>query len=77
MAAIGEQSLRWFLAERAVAEPDLAALVRDYGHGHASRRTTLEGTSYLTAGNPVMLGSLDAPTSTRQLDIEVVMEEVR
>jgi RNA polymerase sigma-70 factor (ECF subfamily) len=30
MAAIGEQSLRWFSAERAVAEPDLAALVRDY-----------------------------------------------
>ena len=30
MAAIGEQSLRWFSAERAVAEPDLAVLVRDY-----------------------------------------------
>ena len=34
MAAIGEQSLRWFSAERVVAEadaePDLAALVRDY-----------------------------------------------
>jgi RNA polymerase sigma-70 factor, ECF subfamily len=30
MAAIGEQSLRWFSAERAVAEPDLTALVHDY-----------------------------------------------
>jgi len=36
MAAIGEQSLRWFSAERvdaaaqAKAEPDLAELVRDY-----------------------------------------------
>lgn len=30
MAAIGEQSLRWFSADRVVAEPDLAALVRDY-----------------------------------------------
>ena len=30
MAAIGEQSLGWFSAERVVAEPDLAALARDY-----------------------------------------------
>jgi RNA polymerase sigma-70 factor (ECF subfamily) len=30
MTAIGEQSLRWFSAERVVAEPDLAELVRDY-----------------------------------------------
>ena len=30
MAAIGEQSLRWFSAERVLAEPDLTVLVRDY-----------------------------------------------
>src|SRR5438105_569096 len=30
MAAIGEQSLAWFSAERAVSQPDLSALVRDY-----------------------------------------------
>jgi len=30
MAAIGEQSLQWFAAERVAAEPDLPALVRDY-----------------------------------------------
>ena len=30
MAAIGEQSLRWFSAERVSVEPDLTALVRDY-----------------------------------------------
>src|SRR5579863_6859358 len=30
MTAIGEQSLRWFSAERVEAEPDLAILVRDY-----------------------------------------------
>ena len=30
MTAIGEQSLRWFSAERGEAEPDLALLVRDY-----------------------------------------------
>jgi len=30
MNAIGEQTLRWFSAERTDAEPDLTALVRDY-----------------------------------------------
>ena len=30
MTAIEEQSLRWFSAERVKAEPDLAALVREY-----------------------------------------------
>ena len=30
MNAIGEQTLRWFSAERVIAEPDLTALVRDY-----------------------------------------------
>ncbi len=30
MAAIGEQSLQWFAAEREVAEPDLPALVREH-----------------------------------------------
>ncbi len=30
MTATGEQSLRWFSAERVEAEPDLAALVRDH-----------------------------------------------
>jgi RNA polymerase sigma-70 factor (ECF subfamily) len=30
MNAIGEQALRWFSAERVIAEPDLTALVRDY-----------------------------------------------
>jgi len=30
MTAIGEQSLRWFSAERVETAPDLAALVRDY-----------------------------------------------
>jgi RNA polymerase sigma-70 factor (ECF subfamily) len=30
MVAIGEQTLRWFAAERVEAEPDLTALVRDH-----------------------------------------------
>jgi hypothetical protein len=38
------------------------------------RQTTLEGTSILTLGKPLMLGSMDVPGSTRHLDVEVVME---
>jgi type II secretory pathway component GspD/PulD (secretin) len=38
------------------------------------RSTRLEGTSILTLGKKVMLGSLDIPGSTRHLDLEVVME---
>jgi type II secretory pathway component GspD/PulD (secretin) len=40
------------------------------------RQTTLEGTSFLTPGKPLMLGSLDIPESTRHLDVGVVMEEI-
>jgi type II secretory pathway component GspD/PulD (secretin) len=41
------------------------------------RQTVLEGTSILTPGKPLILGSLDIPDSTRRLDIEVVMEVVK
>jgi type II secretory pathway component GspD/PulD (secretin) len=37
------------------------------------RQTVLEGTSFLTVGKPMMLGSVDIPGSTRHFDIEVVM----
>lgn len=40
------------------------------------RQALLENTALLTAGKPVMLGSLDIPGSTRHLDIEVVLELV-
>ena len=40
------------------------------------RQTSLEGTSVLTLGKPLMLGSIDVPGSTRHLDIEVLMELV-
>jgi type II secretory pathway component GspD/PulD (secretin) len=40
------------------------------------RQTTLEGTSFLTLGRPLMLGTLDIPDSTRHLDLGVVMEQV-
>lgn len=41
------------------------------------RQTYLEGTSVLTAGKPLMLGSLDIPGSTRHLDVEVAMDILR
>lgn len=41
------------------------------------RQTLLEGTSILTQGKPLMLGSLDIPGSTRHLDVEVMLEFVR
>jgi type II secretory pathway component GspD/PulD (secretin) len=41
------------------------------------RQTVLEGTSILTPGKPLILGSLDIPDSTRRMDIEVVAEVVK
>lgn len=41
------------------------------------RQTTLEGTSTLIQGKPLVLGSLDVPGSTRRQEVEVVSELVR
>lgn len=41
------------------------------------RQTTLEGTSTLVQGRPLVLGSLDVPGSTRHQEVEVVSELVR
>lgn len=41
------------------------------------RQSSLEGTSFLTVGKPLVLGSMDIPGSTRHLDVEVVMEAVK
>jgi hypothetical protein len=40
------------------------------------RQAKLEGTSILTAGKPLILGSMDIPSTGRRLDIEVVMKHV-
>jgi hypothetical protein len=47
------------------------------GNDPVIRQATLMNTALLTAGKPVMLGSLDVPGSTRHLDIEVVLELVK
>jgi len=41
------------------------------------RQAVLEGTSVLTIGKPLVLGSLDLPGSTRHIDVEVLAEEVK
>lgn len=41
------------------------------------RQTTLEGTSTLVQGKPLVLGSLDIPGSTRRQEVEVLSELVR
>ena len=41
------------------------------------RQTILQGTSYLTADKPLVLGSLDIPGSTRRMDVAVVMEPIK
>jgi hypothetical protein len=41
------------------------------------RQTTLEGTSTLVQGKPLVLGSLDVPGSTRHQEVVVVSELVR
>jgi hypothetical protein len=41
------------------------------------RQTTLEGTSTLVQGKPLVLGSLDIPGSNRHQEVEVVSELVR
>jgi type II secretory pathway component GspD/PulD (secretin) len=40
------------------------------------RSTSVEGTSFLTAGKPVVLGSLDIPGSARHLDVDVMIEPI-
>jgi hypothetical protein len=40
------------------------------------RQAKLEGTSILTEGKPLILGSMDIPSTARRLDIGVVMERV-
>jgi type II secretory pathway component GspD/PulD (secretin) len=40
------------------------------------RQSSLEGTSFLILGKPLVLGSIDIPGSTRHLNVEVVMEQV-
>jgi hypothetical protein len=59
--------------QSSIAEDKSAADTRD----PVIRQTTLEGTSTLVQGKPLVLGSLDIPGSTRHQEVEVVSELVR
>lgn len=54
----------------------VAATSSDGPQSPIVRNLTLEGSSMLIPGKPVMLGSMDVPGSTRHLDVEVVMEQL-
>jgi type II secretory pathway component GspD/PulD (secretin) len=41
------------------------------------RQTVLEGVSAATLGKPLMLGAIDVPNSTRHIDIDVVVEQIK
>ena len=43
-------------------------------HQPVIRQTSLKGSSFLTPGKPMMLGSLDLPGSAHRLDIQVTLE---
>jgi hypothetical protein len=46
-------------------------------HEPVIRQANLTSESMMTLDKPVMLGSLDVPGSTRHLDVEVVLENVK
>jgi type II secretory pathway component GspD/PulD (secretin) len=41
------------------------------------RQSVLEGSSIATLGKPLMLGSIDIPNSTRHLDVDVMVEQLK
>jgi hypothetical protein len=65
--------LRSKIAESSVADEKSGIGAQD----PIFRQTTLDGTSTLTLGKPLVLGSLDIPGTTRHQEVEVVSELVR
>jgi type II secretory pathway component GspD/PulD (secretin) len=65
--------LRTKVVQSSIAEDKSGVGTRD----PVIRQTTLEGTSTLVQGKPLVLGSLDIPGSTRHQEVEVVSELVR
>lgn len=64
--------LRTKVEQSSVAEDKSATLPDD----PIIRQAVLEGTSFLSVGKPLILGSLDIAGTTRHLDIDVMMEVV-
>lgn len=68
--AEGGASLRTRVERSSTAEEKSAVAPQD----PIVRQSLVEGTSFLTLGKPLTIGSLDVPDSTRHLDIEVTIE---
>jgi type II secretory pathway component GspD/PulD (secretin) len=66
-------TLRTRIAESSVADEKSGLGAQD----PVFRETTLEGTSTLALGKPLVLGSLDIPGTTRHQEVEVVAEAIR
>jgi type II secretory pathway component GspD/PulD (secretin) len=66
-------NLRSKLEQSSVADEKSSVGIQD----PVIRQSTLEGTSTLVPGKALVLGSLDAPGSTRREEVEVVAEVVR
>jgi type II secretory pathway component GspD/PulD (secretin) len=69
-ASIEGTALRTKIEQSGIAEEKSSVTAPD----PVIRQTMLEGTSSLTAGKPVVLGSLDVPGTTHREEIEVVTE---
>lgn len=72
-ASLDGERLRTKVEQSSVAEEKSGIGAQD----PVIRQTTLEGTSTLSPGKPLVLGSLDVPGSTRHQEVEVVSELVR
>ena len=72
-ANLDDVKLRSKIGESSVADEKSGISAQD----PIFRQTMLEGTSTLTLGKPLVLGSLDIPGTTRHQEVEVVSELVR
>jgi len=65
--------LRTKVEQSSLGQPSTIAGVQE----PVVRQTVFDGFSVLAFGKPVMLGSIDVPTTTRRFDIAVVLEQVK
>lgn len=66
-------SLKSKIEQSSLGQPSTIAGIQE----PVVRQTVLEGTSSLTFGKPVMLGSIDVPSSTHHFDIAVVLDQLK
>jgi type II secretory pathway component GspD/PulD (secretin) len=69
----GGAFLKTKVEQSSLGQPSMIAGIQE----PVVRQTVLEGTSILTLGKPVMLGSIDVPNSTHHFDIAVVLDQIK